>query len=202
MTEAELIEQAKKGVDSAFAQLVQDNEHRVYSLALRMTGNQQDALDLSQEAFLRAWRTLPSFRGDSSFATWIYRLTSNVCIDHLRRQKRRTLVEDAVALDDPDAPTKDVAATRFDPQIELERAELRRAVDESLRALPEHHRQVLVMRELSELSYQEIADTLALDVGTVKSRIARARFALRKILLQRNFSCGHSSTLTEINGKE
>ena len=89
MTEAELIARAKAGDPGAFEQLVLDNQNRVYSLALRMLGDPEDAQDAAQEAFLNAWRALPTFKGESSFSTWVYRLTSNACIDHLRRRKRR-----------------------------------------------------------------------------------------------------------------
>ena len=93
MTEAELIARAKAGDQGAFEQLVLDNQNRVYSLALRMLGDPEDAQDAAQEAFLNAWRALPTFKGESSFSTWVYRLTSNACIDHLRRRKRRRDLE-------------------------------------------------------------------------------------------------------------
>jgi len=187
-SEQELVRRAKAGGQDAFEQLVLDAQDRVYALALRMTGDREEAADLAQEAFLKAWQGLPSFLGDSSFSTWLYRLTANVCIDHLRRRKRRAGVEAAVPLEDalsrrePDDPAQD-------PQRLLERAELGRAVSRGLDALPGHHREILVLRELCALSYQEISDKLGLDLGTVKSRIARARLALRKILLEDgNFS--------------
>lgn len=184
MTEQELVARARGGDQDAFEQLVVDNQNKVYSLALRMTGDREEAADLAQEAFLKAWQGLPSFQGDSSFATWVYRLATNVCIDCLRRKKRRWEVESALSLDDEEAAWAEPADLEQDPQRQLERSEASRAVARGLEALPDHHRQVLVMRELSGLSYQEIGQALGLDMGTVKSRIARSRLALRKILMK------------------
>ena len=188
-TERELVSRARAGDTAAFEQLMLDNQDRVYTLCLRMTGNREDALDLAQEAFLNAWRGLPSFQGNSSFSTWVYRLASNACIDFLRKRKRRQQGESPHSLDDEEAPLPEPADPRGSPEEELERRELRRAVERGLQALPDHHRQVLVMRELSGMSYQEIGAVLDLDLGTVKSRIARARLALKKFLVQEgNFS--------------
>ena len=184
MSEQELVSQARAGDTAAFEQLMLDNQDRVYTLCLRMTGDREDALDLAQETFLNAWRGLSSFQGNSSFSTWVYRLASNACIDFLRKRKRRQQGEAPLSLDDDEAPLPQPADPRGTPEDELERRELRRAVERGLQALPEHHRQVLIMRELSGLSYQEIGAVLNLDLGTVKSRIARARMALKNILVQ------------------
>lgn len=194
MTEQELVTRAKAGDDEAFAQLMRDNEKRIYNLTLRMTGNPEDAMDLAQEAFLNAWRGLKFFQGDSAFSTWVYRLASNACIDHLRRKKRRQDISAPMPVDEEDDRQPDIPDDRFRPDRELERQELRRAVIQGLEQLSDEHRQVLVMRELNGLSYQEIADVLDLEAGTVKSRIARARNSLRKILVESgNFSIPPSS---------
>lgn len=194
MTEQELVARAKAGDQSAFEQLVLDNQNKVYSLALRMVNDREEAADLAQEAFLKAWQGLPSFQGDSSFSTWVYRLATNVCIDFLRKQKRRREVEPALSLNDEESGWTEPADWDQDPQRHLERAERGQALARGLEALPDHHRQVLVLRELSGLSYQEIGQALGLDIGTVKSRIARSRLALRKILLaDGNFFDGPSS---------
>lgn len=184
MTEQQLVMRAKAGDDEAFAQLMRDNEKRIYNLTLRMTGNPEDAMDLAQEAFLNAWRGLKFFKGDSAFSTWVYRLASNACIDHLRRQKRRQDISAPMPVDEEDDTPPDIPDDRFQPEQELERQELRNAVSAGLSRLSDEHRQVLVMREINGLSYQEIADVLDLEAGTVKSRIARARNSLRKILLE------------------
>ncbi len=198
MTEEELVRLARQGDQSAFEQLVRDNEKRIYNLALRMAGHPEDALDLSQEIFLNAWKGLSAFKGDSSFATWLYRLASNACVDFLRSQKRqREAAGFALSLDDEDAPSPPVDSVEL-PHAQLERRERERALHRALQRLPDHHRQILVMRELQGLSYQEMSQALDLDLGTVKSRLTRARLALRKILLRDgNFFTVSSSTWIE-----
>lgn len=180
MTEQELIKAAAGGDADAFGTLVERYQDKVYHLALRMCGQEEDAADVAQEAFLAAWRGLPAFRGEAGFATWLYRLTSNAAIDHLRRAKRQ---RGDVSLDDADLGL-DAPDQAPSPQERAEGAELRRAVAQGLGRLSEDHRQVLVLREVQGLRYEEIAGALDLDLGTVKSRIARARGALRKILVE------------------
>ena len=184
MTDRELVEQAKRGDQGAFEQLVLDNQNKVYTLALRLVNDRTAAEDLAQEAFVRAWQGLVSFQGGSSFSTWVYRLATNLCIDYLRRQRRRERVEPVVSLDDADSGWAEPADRDSDPQLVLERSERGRALARGLAKLPDWQRQVLVLRELSGLSYQEISSALDIDLGTVKSRIARARLNLRKILLE------------------
>ena len=204
MTDQELAARARDGDQDAFEQLVRDNEKRIYTLALRMTGSREDALDLAQDAFFQAWKALPTFQGESSFATWLYRLATNLCLDHLRTQKRRTQsMGPAHSLDDEENGPVQVADQQLQPQEAVERSERRRALERGLASLPDHHRQVLIMRELSGLSYQEIAQVLDLDLGTVKSRIARARLSLRKILLEDgNFFDSPASMEIERHRKE
>lgn len=195
MTEQELVARARAGDQDAFAQLVRNNEKRVYNLALRMVGDPDDALDLSQETFLNAWRGLPGFKGDSAFSTWVYRLTSNACLDFLRAKKRRQEIVDPVhSLDDRDTPPPP-ADERLRPDAQLERKERSDSLHRALDDLPDHHRQILVMRELSGLSYQEISEVLRLDLGTVKSRLTRARTALRKLLLADGNFFTHSPSI-------
>ena len=184
MPDRELVEKAKAGDQSAFEQLVLDNQNKVFSLALRLVNDREEAADLAQEAFVKAWQGLASFQGESSFATWMYRLTTNVCIDHLRRQKRREGVEPAVSLDDENSGWAEPADRASDPQQVLEQSERGQALARGLAKLPDWQRRGLGLRELSGLSYQEIGEALDIDLGTVKSRIARARLNLRKILLE------------------
>lgn len=195
MTEQELVERARRGDETAFEVLVTQQEKRVYNLCRRLTGNPEDAAELTQETFLNAWRGLSRFQGESAFSTWVYRLASNACIDFLRKEKRRKSLSMTVSLDDEEeARQAELPDERYAPERELERSEARRAVAEGLERLSPEHRQVLVMRELSGLSYAEIGAVLDLEEGTVKSRIARARGALRKVLTERgNFFSEHTS---------
>ncbi|MGI6498804.1 MAG: RNA polymerase sigma factor [Oscillospiraceae bacterium] len=178
--EQELVCLARKGDTEAFAALVRANETKVYSLTLRMTGSAEDARDLAQEAFLLAYRRLPAFRMECSFSTWLYRLTSNVCIDFLRREKKRRSM--TVSIEDP-AGRREIGDSRWnEPQGELERLEVRAALERGIRCLSEEHRQILVLREIGGLSYEEIGALLKLESGTVKSRLARARRQMREAL--------------------
>lgn len=184
MTEQELIQAARSGDQKAFAALVEANQAMVYSLAYRMTGNSEDAADLAQEAFLNAWRGLARFQGQASFSTWLYRLTSNACIDFLRREKRRATLSLTLEPEEEEGREAEVADERWSPEALLDRQESRQAVRRALTQLSDEHREVLLLRELEGLSYREIAQALDLEEGTVKSRIARARLALRDFLLQ------------------
>ncbi len=193
-----LVRAAAKGDEEAFAQLVRLHEDKVYHLALRMCGNPEDATDVAQEAFLAAWRGLPNFRGEAGFATWLYRLTSNAAIDHLRRAKKQ---RGDVSLDDEENHV-DTPDTAPSPQEAAEGSELRHAVAEGLKQLGEDHRKVLVLREVQQLSYEEIAGALEVDLGTVKSRLSRARNSLRKILLESGNLSGYlPSNKTETTKK-
>ena len=178
MTEAELVQAARKGDQDAFAQLVEANQGRIYTLAYRMTGNADTAADLTQETFLSAWQSLPRFREKSAFSTWLYRMAVNACIDFLRREKRRGVLPLP-----PDGAALPLPGQEPSPPEALERQELVGAVHQALATLSPHHRKVLVLRDLEGLSYREIAQLLQLEEGTVKSRIARARLALREALI-------------------
>ncbi len=180
MTENELVRAAAGGDEAAFGELVRIHENKVYHLALRMCGSAEDAGDIAQDAFLAAWRGLPSFRGESGFSTWLYRLVSNAAIDHLRRTRHQ---RGNVSLDDEEL-NLDAADPAPGPQESAEEEDLKSLVQDGLNRLGDDHRTVLVMREVQELSYEEISHTLGIDLGTVKSRLARARSALRKILLK------------------
>lgn len=173
--EAQVIEQILKGDINAYEQLVTRYEKSVYNLALRMTDNAEDAADMAQEAFIKAYNSLGSFRGDSKFSVWLYRIVSNVCLDFLRKQSRRPAMSLSVEDDDGEDVQLDVPDESMSPESLLERKLTRESVRAGLARLPEDYRQILLLRELQGLSYDEIAQTLDVGVGTVKSRIFRAR---------------------------
>lgn len=195
--EAVWIRQAAAGDPAAFEQLVLTYQKPVYNLALRMVGNPDDAFDLTQEAFLRAWRSMEQVRESGAFSSWLFRLTSNVCLDFLRAAKRRKTVslsfegedgEQQLELPDPSP----------DPEHCLLAMANRQAVMEAMNDLAVEHRQILTLRVINELSYQQIAEILDVAEGTVKSRLSRARRALRKKLEQSgNESASASSKLKE-----
>ncbi len=177
------VQRARAGDQDAFAELVRLYQRPIYNLALRMAGNPEDAEELTQTAFLNAWRGLPRFQEEASFFTWLYRLATNACIDFLRHEKRRYTVLQTVSLDDEE---RQVATQLPDYRNAPEERALQRDLHETLtraiQALSLEHREILIQREIDGLSYQEIAELLDLELGTVKSRIARARLALRRIL--------------------
>ena len=197
--EQQWVDAARQGDQSAFEQLVKLYEKRVLALTTRMCKNPADAEEAAQEAFLSAWQGLPFFRGDASFSTWLYRLASNACVDLLRREGRRQNAA-GPSLNDEEAQLE-VPDTAPSPQERAEQAELREQIEAGLQALTPDHRQVLLLREMHQLSYDEIAQTLDVDVGTVKSRINRGRKQLRNFLLSSgNFSPPPASKKAERKG--
>ena len=174
-TESELVRRAQKGDEEAFAALVEQNQSRIYNLALRMTGNPDDAAELAQEAFLNAWRGLSKFQGGSSFATWLYRLTSNACIDFLRREKRRGGgMSMTVSLDDDDEERQvELPDLRYSPEAEAQRSEVRQALRDGLKSLSEEHRKVLVLREQG-MRLKDAAREVAAHTGLSKNELDAA----------------------------
>ncbi|MGE4353292.1 MAG: RNA polymerase sigma factor [Oscillospiraceae bacterium] len=157
----------------------------IYNLALRMVGNEEDAYDLTQDAFIRAFNSLESFRGDCKFSVWLYRLTSNLCRDFLRARRRRKVVSLTYFTSDEGEELEfEIPDERYCPHTALERQELRDAVHRGLSRLPDDQREILLLREIGGMSYDEIALTLSLEPGTVKSRIFRARKKLCTILMR------------------
>ena len=187
------IQSARNGDQAAFGQLVIKYQKRVYALTVRMCPTPELAEEAAQETFLSAWQGLPFFRGDSAFSTWLYRLASNACVDLLRKEGRvewPSLDDEAVSAEVPD--------TRPTPEAAAEQKELRAQIEAGLRTLSPEHREVLILREIQQLSYDEIADALSLDLGTVKSRISRGRRQLRNFLMEQgNFSAPAASKKPE-----
>ena len=183
--EREIIDRVLSGDTEAFEALVLEHQNKVYSLALRMVGNEEDARDMAQEAFIRAYGSLAGFRGDSKFSVWLYRLTSNICIDFLRsRGKKRTVSMTWAGDDGEDAGELEIPDETWSPENQLERSLTRESVRRGLESLSPQYREILLLREINGLSYAEIAGALSLEEGTVKSRIFRARKKLCDFLLR------------------
>lgn len=182
-----LVQRARSGDSRAFRQLVERYQRKVYAIALGMVKDRQEALDISQEAFVKVYKYLEHFKGDSSFYTWLYRITSNLCIDSIR--KRNAAGGDADAFDEATQSeyaesSVGILGTRLgtNPQKSVLRRELAEKIEEALAQVPEKHRAILLLRELEGMSYEDLAETLKIPKGTVMSRLFHARAKLQKLL--------------------
>ena len=173
--ENEIIRRVLQGDTDAYELLVLEHQKSVYNIALRTVGNAEDAADITQDALIKAYSSLSSFRGDSKFSVWLYRITVNLCRDLLRSRSRRPTVSLTVEDDAGEDTVLDTADPAPTPEEQLERRETREAVRRGLDSLPPDHREILLLREVRGMSYDEIAEALSIETGTVKSRIFRAR---------------------------
>ena len=181
--ETRIIQNVAGGDKDAFETLVLENQTNVYNLALKMTKNEEDALDISQEVFLKAYRSLGSFRGESRFSVWLYRMTYNMCVDFLRRKGK--VSETSLSMRDGDDEARDyeIPDTRATPEESVLQGELRANLVKGIDELGAAHREIFVMREITGMNYSDIASVLGVNEGTVKSRLARARRSLAEILM-------------------
>jgi RNA polymerase sigma-70 factor (ECF subfamily) len=177
-SEQRLIQRAQRGDHEAFAVLVREHQTFVYDLALRVLNDENEALDLAQETFVRAWTALPNFRGQSQFRTWLYRIATNLCYNRLPGL-RRSISEIG---DDALSEIPSAAAGSDNPAHRLESTELRSYLHNAIDELDESYRLLISLRYQSELSYEEIATTLNLPLGTVKTGLFRAKEKLRLAL--------------------
>ena len=198
MDEKHILARARRGELPAFEELVRWYEKRVYAVALRSSGSPEDAADITQEVFLRAWRSIESFRGDSGFSTWLFRITMNMCVDFARHKHTQPQTQSIVDEEENERPMPDPAPT---PEEHLENRELGRELAAALEEISEEHRRIILLRDVSGMSYTEIAEVLEISEGTVKSRLSRARIALRKVLLRRgNLFLSVASNLSKGGG--
>jgi len=182
--EKALVQRASKGDRDAYRILVEKYQNRVYSLIVSMVKSKEDAEDITQEAFVKAYLSLKNFRGDSSFYTWIYRVAYNMTIDFKRRSSKRSefLATGPRSEDGSEAPPLDGVATDGNPLEEVERRELAGSLEKAMAQLTEEHRAVIMLREVDGLSYSEIADVVGVSQGTVMSRIHYAKKYLQQAL--------------------
>jgi RNA polymerase sigma-70 factor, ECF subfamily len=177
-----LVKAAQKGDTGAFEELVARHRDKIYARALSMMRNEDDAIDLSQEAWVKAWQRLNQFQGDSSFATWLTRITINLCLDRIRKQKRQR-VESIEAMDEESGGgERQMPVVTVNPSERLERGELRQRIDKALNELSEVHRTVLVLHEFEDMEYKNIARTMNCSIGTVMSRLFYARRKMAALL--------------------
>ncbi len=179
----ELLEAVLEGDTTAYRGLVEKYQGRVYGMLYGMLRNREDARDLTQEAFVKAYHNLDSFRLESSFYTWLYRIAMNLAIDFVRKRKRRptTSFEEGIAAREEDGTIADLHH-QDSPRRVVERKQLYGRIMDALQKLPEDQRQVVLLRELEGLAYKEIADVMGIPEGTVMSRLFYARKKLQKLL--------------------
>lgn len=176
-----VIEGCKRGDPDAFADLIRLSHREVFSLAVRITGNSEDAADVAQDTYLRLLRTIRQFRGDAKFSTWLYRVTSSVAISHLRKKSRKTGLD--LRMDDQDWKTLP-APPSSDPASAAQQSSLRERLEQALGRLPEASRTIVVMKDVYGFSLAEVAEQLGISEGTAKVRLFRARRRLRDWLYE------------------
>ncbi|MDF2520955.1 MAG: polymerase subunit sigma-24 [Clostridia bacterium] len=178
-----LIKKSKSGDVEAFEQLIFDYQKKAYNIALRIMGNQEDAKDMCQEAFIRIFKSIEGFKEQSSFSTWMYRIVTNVCLDEIRRKKKN----DTVSLDNTFETQNgevhfETASDEDTPEEAFIRTEKRRIILKEINSLSEEYKTAIVLRDIQGFSYEEIANILCCSIGTVKSRINRGRNILKNRL--------------------
>jgi len=177
----QLVQLVLDGDTEAFNDLVERHQSRAYNLCVRMLGDADAAADVAQDAFISAYKHLPSLRGE--FRPWLMRIVANGCRDVMRSQKRRPSVSLDLERDDDDTPAMQIADTGDGPEAALMKSELQKTIAGALAEIPDDQREVIILSDIQGLSYQEIADMTGINIGTVKSRLNRARSRLRELLV-------------------
>jgi RNA polymerase sigma-70 factor, ECF subfamily len=182
LSDADLAAAAQKGDMGAFEELVARHRDQLYARAFSMVRNEDEALDLSQEAWVKGWQRLAQFHGEASFATWMTRITINVCLDHLRKEKRNRVESIEMLEEEAGGIEHHMPVTMPNPTEGLERVELRQRIDRALDQLSPEHRAVLVLHEFEGLEYKDIASRMGCSIGTVMSRLFYARRRMASLL--------------------
>jgi RNA polymerase sigma-70 factor (ECF subfamily) len=183
LLEADLVRMAQRGDMASFEELVARYRDKIYGRAYSMMRHEEEALDLSQDAWVKGWQRLSQFHGESSFITWMTRIVINLCLDQLRKQKRQR-AESIEAMEEEGGGTieRRMPVVNVNPTLGLERAELRERIDRALAQLSHEHRTVLVLHEFEEMEYKEIAKQMKCSIGTVMSRLFYARRRMGSLL--------------------
>ena len=185
VSELDLVKQCQAGQTEAFDQLVTRYRTRVFAMIYNMVHNEQDAWDLAQDSFLKAWKSINRFQGKSSFYTWIYRIVMNVTIDWLRKKQVKGTgaeFDDAIQLKEIDPASRTVPKADALPHQRMEQNEIRARIDAAIAQLSPEHRAVILMKETEDMQYHEIAEALGCSIGTVMSRLFYARKKLQNLL--------------------
>ena len=185
VSELDLVKRCQAGDTEAFDELVTRCRTRVFGMIYNMVHSEQDAWDLAQESFLKAWKSIGRFRGQSSFYTWVYRIVMNVTIDWLRKKQVKgsgAEFDDAIQLTEIDPASKTVPKTEALPHQTMERDEIRARIQKAIAQLSPEHRAVILMKEIEGMQYHEIAEALGCSIGTVMSRLFYARKKLQALL--------------------
>lgn len=182
-----LVARARTGDERAFKALLEKYERAVFTICLRMVRNREEATDLAQESFIKTFSSLDRYNPAYAFSSWLFKITSNLCIDHLRKRRISTFAMDEPVEGEKGEFTRQYVAPDPTPDETFSRNEKMQKLDAGIAALPEHYRIMLVLRHQEDMSYEEIAASLAIPLGTVKARIHRAREMLKTILEDSDF---------------
>ena len=181
-SDEQLVKAAKRGNMEAFEELVARHRDKIYARAFSMMRNEEEAVDLSQEAWVKSWQRLKQFQGESSFGTWMTRIVINLCLDQLRRRKRQRTESIEEMSEESGGVERQMPVVTVNPTERLERIELRKKIDQALAQLSYEHRTVLVLHEFEEMEYKEIAKSMECSIGTVMSRLFYARRKMAVLL--------------------
>jgi RNA polymerase sigma-70 factor (ECF subfamily) len=179
-----LVKAARRGDMMAFEELVARHRNKIFARAFSMMRSEDDAIDLSQEAWVKGWQRLKQFQGESSFTTWMTRIVINLCLDQLRRKKRQRADSIEEMSEESGGMERQMPVVTVNPTERLERSELRKRIDDAMGKLSEEHRAVLVLHEFEEMEYKEIAKTVDCSIGTVMSRLFYARRKMAALLAE------------------
>jgi RNA polymerase sigma-70 factor (ECF subfamily) len=177
-----LVRAAQRGEMAAFEELVARHRDKIYARAFSMMRNEEEAIDLSQEAWVKGWQRLNQFQGEASFGTWMTRIVINLCLDQLRKHKRQRTESIEAMSEESGGVERQMPVVTVNPTAGLERAELRQRIDRALAQLSHEHRTAIVLHEFEEMEYKEIAKTMGCSIGTVMSRLFYARRKMAALL--------------------